>query len=157
VADWLGITSPQRIVAFGLCGAVSLAVALLVPESADLNPAARRALFILLLAATLWVTEAVPAFAVGILVIGLQIALLGKPGGVFAESPRDWEQFVVVIGHPLVWLFFGGFVLAAGMATAGSRPACWDGSGTPPRRCCSGSWGSRSCCRCSCRTRRPPR
>jgi sodium-dependent dicarboxylate transporter 2/3/5 len=119
VADWLGITSPQRIVAFGLCGAVSLAVALLVPESADLNPAARRALFILLLAATLWVTEAVPAFAVGILVIGLQIALLGKPGGVFAESPRDWEQFVVVIGHPLVWLFFGGFVLAAGMARTG--------------------------------------
>jgi sodium-dependent dicarboxylate transporter 2/3/5 len=119
VAEWLGIASPKRIVVSGLCVAVSLAVALLVPESAGLSPAARRALFILVLAATLWVTEAVPAFAVGILVIGLKIALLGRPGGVFAQSERDWEQFVVVIGHPLVWLFFGGFVLAAGMARTG--------------------------------------
>ena len=51
--------------------------------------------------------------------IALQIALLGKPGGVFAETARDWEQFVTVIGHPLVWLFFGGFILAAGMARTG--------------------------------------
>jgi sodium-dependent dicarboxylate transporter 2/3/5 len=119
VIDALGIESPKRALIFIGCGLVSLAVAGLLPDSPDLTPAARRALFILLFAATLWVTEAIPAYAVGILVIGLQIALLGRPGGVFAETTRDWEQFVVVIGHPLVWLFFGGFVLAAGMARTG--------------------------------------
>jgi sodium-dependent dicarboxylate transporter 2/3/5 len=64
------------------------------------------------------VSEAIPAFAVGILVIGLEIALLGtKRGG--ATDPKAWEDFVAVIGHPLVWLFFGGFVLAAGMSKTG--------------------------------------
>jgi sodium-dependent dicarboxylate transporter 2/3/5 len=115
----LGIESPKRILIFIACGLVSLAVVLLLRRSPDLTPAARRALFILVFAGALWVTEAIPAYAVGILVIGLQIALLGRPGGVFAETARDWEQFVVVIGHPLVWLFFGGFVLAAGMARTG--------------------------------------
>lgn len=76
-------------------------------------------MFILLLAASLWVTDVVPAFAVGILVIALKIALLGRPQGVFAETSKDWEAFVAVLGHPLVWLFFGGFVLAAGMQKCG--------------------------------------
>jgi len=88
-------------------------------QSPDLTPAATRALFILVLAAGLWLTEAIPPFAVGILVIALQISLLGRPGGVFAETDRDWEQFVYVIGHPLIWLFFGGFVMAAALARCG--------------------------------------
>ncbi len=88
-------------------------------RSPDLTAAATRALFILLLAGMLWLTEAIPAFAVGILVIALQVALLGKPGGVFARTARDWEQFVSVLGHPLIWLFFGGFVMAAALSRCG--------------------------------------
>lgn len=88
-------------------------------SSSALEPAAVRALFILLLAASLWVTDLVPAYAVGLLVIAMEIALLGRPQGVFAETSKDWEQFVGVLGHPLVWLFFGGFVLAAGMERCG--------------------------------------
>jgi len=90
-----------------------------LPEKTGMTPAAHRALFILVFASCLWVTEAVPAFSVGILIIGLKILLLGKPGGVFASTERDWEQFVMVIGHPLIWLFFGGFVMAAGLARTG--------------------------------------
>jgi len=117
--DSLGITLPKRLLIFTTCACVCIAIVLFLPAVAELAPAPRRALFILLFAASLWVTEAIPAFAVGILVIGLQIALLGRPGGPFAETARDWEQFVVVLGHPLIWLFFGGFVLAAGMARTG--------------------------------------
>ena len=119
IFDVLEISSPKRIGIFLACGAAALAVALLPRVAADLQPAPARALFILVFAGLLWVTSAIPAFAVGILVIGLNVALLGRPEGVFAETERDWEQFVVVIGHPLVWLFFGGFVLAAGMARTG--------------------------------------
>lgn len=85
-----------------------------------LGAAPVRMLFILVLAAQLWLFEIIPAYAVGILVIALQILLLGNPeGGVFAEEPDDWETFVVVLGHPLIWLFFGGFVLSAAVARTG--------------------------------------
>jgi sodium-dependent dicarboxylate transporter 2/3/5 len=114
----LEISDPSKLALFVLCLIAATGGAILVPDSTGLAPAARRALFILLFAGTLWLTDAVPAFAVGILIIGLQIALLGRPGGVFATSDKDWEQFVTVLGHPLVWLFFGGFVLAAGMSRA---------------------------------------
>ena len=89
-----------------LCAAAA-AVAAFVPQHAGLDPAGRRALFILVLAAGLWVTEAMPAFAVGLLVIALEIALLGRPDGVFARSPDDWEMFVRPWGSPVIWLFFG--------------------------------------------------
>jgi len=115
----LEIGSSGRVVRFAASLAGSLALSLLIGNDPELAPAARRALFILIFAASLWITEAIPAFAVGILVMALGIALLGRPGGVFAETDTDWEQFVSVLGHPLIWLFFGGFVLAAGMARTG--------------------------------------
>ncbi len=103
------------LVVIGVCAAVASSAFALAGQFSSMGPAAQRALFIFVLAASLWVSDAIPAYAVGILVIALKIAFLGKPGGVFARSERDWEQFVSVLGHPLVWLFFGGFVLAAGM------------------------------------------
>ncbi len=121
-------------IAFCLCCAALVA---LLPNYHGLSDAGVWAFFILVLAAGLWITEAMPAFAVGLLVIGLEIAILGRPGGVFAQNAHDWERFVVVWGSPLVWLFFGGFVLAAAaektgltqwlarmvMSRAGNRPS----------------------------------
>lgn len=108
----------NRLLRVLFCAALATTVAFL-PDYAGLSAAGVRALFILILAASLWVTEALPAFSVGILVIALEIALLGRPGGVYAETAKDWERFVVVWGHPLLWLFFGGFVLAAGASRTG--------------------------------------
>lgn len=108
--------SPKRTLLFLACLLAAVVLTLLFARSPDLKPAAERALFILLLSVLLWVTEAIPAFSVGILLIALEIALLGDPeSGVYAHSEKDWEQFVGVLGNPLIWLFFGGFVLAAGM------------------------------------------
>jgi sodium-dependent dicarboxylate transporter 2/3/5 len=116
---WLELSSPMRLMIFVICALLASTITWLVPADEMLSEAARRALFILLFASGLWLTEAIPAYAVGLLIIGLQILLLGKPGGIYAESDKDWEEFVVVLGHPLIWLFFGGFVLAAGMAKTG--------------------------------------
>lgn len=116
---WLEISSPQRML---LCLLIALGagvIAYAIPESAGLEPAARRSLFILLLAAGLWLSEAIPAFAVGILIIALQVLLLDRPGSALAEDRASWEAHVLVLGHPLVWLFFGGLVLAAGMSRCG--------------------------------------
>jgi sodium-dependent dicarboxylate transporter 2/3/5 len=96
-------------------GAASLVVATLVafpPEYAGLAPAGRWSLFILVLAAALWATEAVPAFAVGIIVLGLEILVLGEPGGVFAQDKDDWQMFVAPWSSPLLWLFLGGLIMA---------------------------------------------
>ncbi len=97
----------------------------LIPDFAGLSEAGRWCLFILLVAAGLWVTEAIPAFAVSLLVIGLEIVILGRPGGVFAESTKDWMMFVGPWASPVIWLFFGGFVLAEAAAKSGlDRKVC---------------------------------
>lgn len=96
-----------------VCGCLAAASLIaLLPEHQGLADAGRWVLFILVLAAGLWVTEAVPAFAVALAVIALEIGILGRPGGVFATGPDDWEVFVRPWSSPLLWLFFGGLVLA---------------------------------------------
>jgi sodium-dependent dicarboxylate transporter 2/3/5 len=105
---------------FALCAGFALVLAWLAGTQGGLAPAPARMLFILVLAASLWVFEVVPAYSVGVLIIALQILLLGNPrAGIFARSPGDWETFVVVLGNPLIWLFFGGFVLSSAAARTG--------------------------------------
>lgn len=111
---WLELTAPWRFALFWGLVAIAALVSWGVPESAELTVQGRRALFVLVLATLLWVSETIPAFAVGILVIALQVLLLGDP-----TSGDAWERHVLVLGHPLIWLFFGGLVLAAGMSQTG--------------------------------------
>ncbi|MEM6911657.1 MAG: DASS family sodium-coupled anion symporter [Verrucomicrobiota bacterium] len=72
-------------------------------------------LFILFFTAGLWIVEAMPAFVVAILIIALEILILGKPGGVLAglEDRDAWLAFVSPWSSSIMWLFLGGFVLAA--------------------------------------------
>ena len=90
------------------CIVVATAAALL-PTYQGLSADGSLALFIMLLCSGLWVTEAMPAFAVSLVAIGLEIALLGRA----ATDDADWEKYVATWGSPLIWLFFGGFILAA--------------------------------------------
>jgi sodium-dependent dicarboxylate transporter 2/3/5 len=86
-----------------------------LPTHEGLSQQGVLALFILIFCAGLWVTEAMPAFAVGLLAIGLEIALLGRT----ASEDADWEKYVATWGSPLIWLFFGGFILAAAAKKTG--------------------------------------
>lgn len=114
----LEVSTWKPLVTALACAAIAWGVAHGL-ELPGLQPAARWSLFIMVLAAGLWVTEAIPAFAVGILVIGLQIAILGRPGGVFATDADDWKMFIEPWGSPLIWLFFSGFVLARAISNSG--------------------------------------
>ena len=103
-------------------GALAVAALLaFVPDWQGLDPASRRALFILVFAAGLWATEAIPAFAVSLLIIGLCILLLGRPDGVFvaADEPERWQIFIAPMASPLIWLFLAGFILAEAAARTG--------------------------------------
>lgn len=94
------------------CLIVAISIVFL-PNYSGLTQAAQWTFFILVFAAGLWITEAIPAFATALVVIALEIAILGRPDGVFATSEKDWEMFVQPWSSPLIWLFFGGFILAA--------------------------------------------
>ncbi|WP_345984751.1 DASS family sodium-coupled anion symporter [Sulfurimonas sp. HSL-1656] len=100
--------------------AVSLIVALLaayLPDYEGLGSEGRATFFILIFAAGLWLTEAIPAFAVSFLIIALEIVLLGLiPGG-------EWEAFLSPWASPLVFLFLAGFIMAS--AASKTRLDIW--------------------------------
>lgn len=79
---------------------------------------------IFVLAAGLWVTEALPLFATSLLVIGLEIVLLSNPGGwsglgfETGDSP-SYRSFVSAAADPILLLFFGGFLLARAAVNEG--------------------------------------
>ncbi len=72
---------------------------------------------IFVLAAVLWVTEAIPLFATSLLVVGLEILLLANPGnwpglGFDSGDSPNFRTFVAAAADPVIMLFFGGFLLA---------------------------------------------
>jgi sodium-dependent dicarboxylate transporter 2/3/5 len=72
---------------------------------------------IFVLAAVLWVTEALPLFATSLLVIGLQAVLLANPGnwpgfGFASGKGPSYRDILNTAADPVLVLFFGGFVLA---------------------------------------------
>lgn len=82
-----------------------------------LNPSARHALFILLLAASLWISEAIPPFAVSFLIIGLAVFFLESPAPL--EITDEWERYVNTWSSPVIWILLGGFILALGAQVTG--------------------------------------
>ncbi|MCC6414620.1 MAG: DASS family sodium-coupled anion symporter [Opitutaceae bacterium] len=72
---------------------------------------------ILVLAAVLWITEAVPLFVTAVLVIGAETFLLANPGGwrVFGYTQGGGPTFTSVLNaaiSPILVLFFAGLVMA---------------------------------------------
>ena len=101
-------------------GTVVASVAAYLPDHAGLGAPGHHALFVLVLASFLWITSALPPFAVSLLVIALQIALLGDPSGEFSHGdPRRWEMFVAPWASPVMWLFLSGLVLATAAQRTG--------------------------------------
>jgi len=78
-------------------------------NSGLLSPEGLWMLRIMILAAGLWLTEAIPAFATAMLVIALEIMFLTNAG---SSNLWEWSDLLAVWGSPLIWLFFGGFLIA---------------------------------------------
>jgi sodium-dependent dicarboxylate transporter 2/3/5 len=71
-------------------------------------------LFTLLLAIGLWVTEAIPPFAVGIFIVGFLIFLVGATESNTPESANylDVRKLTNTWSNSVIWLLLGGFFLA---------------------------------------------
>jgi solute carrier family 13 (sodium-dependent dicarboxylate transporter), member 2/3/5 len=70
-------------------------------------------LFLLFFAIGLWLTEAIPAFAVSLFIIAFLVFALGNK--YFNSAPEDIAKYVNTFSSSVIWLMLGGFFLAAAM------------------------------------------
>jgi sodium-dependent dicarboxylate transporter 2/3/5 len=70
-------------------------------------------LFLLFFAIGLWLTEAMPAFAVSLLIISYLVFALGNP--YFNSQPENIDKYVNTFSSSVIWLMLGGFFLATAM------------------------------------------
>jgi sodium-dependent dicarboxylate transporter 2/3/5 len=70
------------------------------------------ALFLLIIAGGLWITEAIPPFAVSILVIGFAIYFVDD--GHWYIISEEWQKYLGTWSSPIIWILLGGFFLAMG-------------------------------------------
>ena len=70
-------------------------------------------LFILFFAMGLWFSEAVPPFAVSILIIAYLVFMLGNKN--LNPASENIEKYVTTFSSSVIWLMLGGFFLAAAM------------------------------------------
>lgn len=66
-------------------------------------------LFLLFFAICLWITEAIPPFSVGILIIGFLVLIMGK------DDAQNAMKYLQTWSDSVIWLFLGGFFLAEAM------------------------------------------
>jgi sodium-dependent dicarboxylate transporter 2/3/5 len=70
-------------------------------------------LFLLFFAIGLWLTEAIPAFAVSLLIIAFLVFALGNP--YFNSQPENIDKYAQTFSSSVIWLMLGGFFLATAM------------------------------------------
>ncbi|NND33145.1 MAG: DASS family sodium-coupled anion symporter [Saprospiraceae bacterium] len=78
-------------------------------------------LFILIFAVALWVSEAIPPFATGLLIVGLLIFLLSEVGNNQPGDPNyiNVQRFVDTWTNSVIWLMLGGFFIAGALKKTG--------------------------------------
>ncbi len=74
-------------------------------------------MFLLFFSIGLWVTEAIPPFAVGLLIIAYLVFGLGSAR--INEDPQDVAKYVQTFSNSIIWLLLGGFFLAEAMTKTG--------------------------------------
>ncbi|MFC1690005.1 SLC13 family permease [Pseudomonadota bacterium] len=105
----------RRFISFIIVGALVLYVWNLLTGS--FPPEQRAVLFLFLLAVGLWITEAVPAFAVGLLIMGYLVFALGTT--LIHPEPWDVSPYLNTWSSPVIWLMLGGFFMAEGLSRTG--------------------------------------
>ena len=98
----------SRSLQFLLCFLLALGLTYFI-KGPDFTEGQTSVLFILLFAIGLWATEAIPPFAVGILIIGYLVFTMSN------VEPENVKQYVQTWSDSVIWLFLGGFFIAEAM------------------------------------------
>lgn len=107
----------QQKIIFFLLSIICAFVLTYLIYNPELNQAQVYVLFLLFLSIGLWVTEAVPPFAVGLLIFGFLVFALGQ---YYSEvdpenSAKYVKKYVATWSNSVIWLMLGGFVMAEAM------------------------------------------
>jgi sodium-dependent dicarboxylate transporter 2/3/5 len=70
-------------------------------------------IFLLFFAIGLWLTEAIPAFAVSLFIIAFLVFAMGNK--YFNSAPENIDKYVNTFSSSVIWLLLGGFFLATAM------------------------------------------
>ncbi len=110
------IENQTRLIQFLMSILVSIGLTFLIADNTFEQPQFY-VLFLLFLSIGLWITEAIPPFAVGIMIIGFLIFVLGQPS--LESYDIDVEKFINTWSDSVIWLLLGGFFLAEGLKKTG--------------------------------------
>ncbi|MFO7745127.1 MAG: SLC13 family permease [Psychroflexus sp.] len=98
----------SRSIQFVLSFLVALGLSYLI-KNPEFSEGQTSVLFILIFAIGLWVTEAIPPFAVGILIIGYLVFTMSN------LENENVTQYLNTWSDSVIWLFLGGFFIAEAM------------------------------------------
>lgn len=107
------MANQARIIAFLLCILVALGLTH-VTRGPEFNTPQVYVLFLLFFSVGLWITEAVPPFATGIMIIGFLVFSLGSPD-IGSDYGIDVMAYVNTWSDSVIWLILGGFFIAQAM------------------------------------------
>lgn len=105
-------TQKKSILSFVISLAVAVGLAFLLKEP-GFTDSQVYVIFLLFFAIGLWITEAIPAFAVSLFIITFLVFALGT--NYFNSAPENIAQYVNTFSSSVIWLLLGGFFLASAM------------------------------------------
>ncbi|PWT87478.1 MAG: transporter [Acidobacteria bacterium] len=106
----------KKTIAFVLSLCVSILLTLWVKEP-QFNDSQMYVLFLLFFSIGLWVTEAIPPFSVGLLILAFLAFSLGNPR--FNSEPQNISKYVNTFSSSVIWLMLGGFFLSSALTKTG--------------------------------------
>lgn len=106
----------KRTISFilSLGSAIGLTLLLKEPQFSDSQT---YVLFLLFFSIGLWLTEAIPSFAVGLFIIAFLVFSLGNKW--FNSEPQDIGKYANTFSSSVIWLMMGGFFLATALTKTG--------------------------------------
>lgn len=133
----------KSVLLFLLSLGIALGLTFLLKEP-DFTDSQLYVIFLLFFSVGLWLTEAIPAFAVSLFIIAFLVFALGN--GYFNSEPQNIDKYVQTFSSSVIWLLLGGFFLARAMTKTKLDQALFRYtlklSGTNPRHLLIGLMGT---------------
>jgi len=102
----------RQVLKFLVCLAVAIGMVFVLREP-GFTDSQCYVIFLLFFAIGLWITEAIPAFAVSLFIIAFLVFAMGNEH--FNSAPEKIDKYVNTFSSSVIWLMLGGFFLALAM------------------------------------------